>query len=161
MQVGYVAMIEVVALMVGQIDQRYSEERYDDPQAAEEGNVPAERRTESAVSPGKQHGRSAVSDRDAFVLRRDLVRNQQKAGVNSRYSAGFGQPVVETDVKVRSLLAYRHGGATMIDVVFVATLGGLLVGALVWGIKHASVGALADDRSRSSAEKRRRRVAKA
>ena len=36
---------------------------------------------------------------------RDLVRNQHKDGVRSRYSTGFGQPVVETDVKVRSLLA--------------------------------------------------------
>ena len=36
----------------------------------------------------------------------DLVRNQHKAGVSSRYSTGFGQPMVETDVKVRSLLAH-------------------------------------------------------
>jgi phosphatidylserine decarboxylase len=36
----------------------------------------------------------------------DLVRNQQKTGVRSRYSTSFGQPVVETDVKVRSLLAH-------------------------------------------------------
>jgi phosphatidylserine decarboxylase len=35
----------------------------------------------------------------------DLVGNQRKEGVRSRYSAGFGIPVVETDVKVRSLLA--------------------------------------------------------
>jgi phosphatidylserine decarboxylase len=35
----------------------------------------------------------------------DLVRNQRKTSVRSRYSMSFGQPVVETDVKVRSLLA--------------------------------------------------------
>jgi phosphatidylserine decarboxylase len=35
----------------------------------------------------------------------DLIRNQQRTGVRSRYAMGFGLPVVETDVKVRSLLA--------------------------------------------------------
>ena len=43
---------------------------------------------------------------NAIAFARDLVRNQQKDGVRSRYSMGFGQPVVETDVKVRSLLAH-------------------------------------------------------
>jgi phosphatidylserine decarboxylase len=36
----------------------------------------------------------------------DLLRNQQKPGVRSRYAAKFGLPVIETDVKVRTLLAH-------------------------------------------------------
>ncbi len=103
--IGYVAMIEVVALMVGQIDQRYSEERYDHPQALEKGMFLRRGAPKALFRPGSstvvllfQPGRVRFA--------RDLVRNQNKDGVRSRYSVGFGQPVVETDVKVRSLLAH-------------------------------------------------------
>ena len=76
--VGLVAMIEVVALMIGDIEQCYSARRYDDPQP----------------------------------LR--LVRNLSRPEAQSRYTRGFGQPLVETDVRVRSPLAIRAipgGGA--------------------------------------------------
>lgn len=103
--VGYVAMIEVVALMVGQIVQRYSERRYDDPQPLEKGMFLRRGAPKALFRPGSstvvllfQPGRVRFAQ--------DLVRNQKKAGVRSRYSMGFGQPVVETDVKVRSLLAH-------------------------------------------------------
>lgn len=105
MQLGFIAMVEVVALMVGQIEQCYSEERYDDPQPLKKGIFLRKGAPKALFRPGSstivllfQPGRIR------FAL--DLVRNQQKAGVNSRYTAGFGQQVVETDVKVRSLLAY-------------------------------------------------------
>ncbi len=48
---------------------------------------------------------------------------------------GFGQPVVETDVKVRSLLARAGGGETMIDVIFVDRPRRRLLVVLAWGIK--------------------------
>jgi phosphatidylserine decarboxylase len=35
----------------------------------------------------------------------DLLENQQRQGVSSRFSLGFGQPLVETDVQVRSTIA--------------------------------------------------------
>ena len=35
----------------------------------------------------------------------DLVANQQRRDVASRFSHGFGTPLVETEVAVRSLLA--------------------------------------------------------
>ena len=102
--IGYVAMIEVVALMVGQIEQRYSEQRYDNPQSLEKGMLLRRGAPKALFRPGS----STVvllfqSGRVRFA--QDLVRNQHKAGVRSRYSMGFGQPVVETNVKVRSLLA--------------------------------------------------------
>lgn len=103
-QIGYVAMIEVVALMVGQIEQRYSEVRYDNPQRLEKKMFLRRGAPKALFRPGSstvvllfQPGRVRFA--------RDLVRNQHKEGVRSRYSMGFGQPVVETDVKVRSLLA--------------------------------------------------------
>jgi len=103
--IGFVAMIEVVALMVGQIEQCYSEERYDNSQPLEKGLFLRRGAPKALFRPGSstvvllfQPGRVRFA--------RDLVRNQQKDGVRSRYSVGFGQPVVETDVKVRSLLAH-------------------------------------------------------
>jgi phosphatidylserine decarboxylase len=35
----------------------------------------------------------------------DIVRNMFRPGVQSRFSQGFGRPLVETEVKVRSLIA--------------------------------------------------------
>jgi phosphatidylserine decarboxylase len=103
--IGYVAMIEVVALMVGQIEQRYSVERYDQPQSVTKGMFLRRGAPKALFRPGSstvvlmfQPGRVSFAQ--------DLVCNQHKAGVRSRYSMGFGLPVVETDVKVRSLLAH-------------------------------------------------------
>jgi len=102
--VGYVAMIEVVALMVGQIEQRYSEERYENPRPMVKGIFLRRGVPKALFRPGSstvvllfQPGRIRFAA--------DLLSNQQKPGVRSRYSAKFGLPVVETDVKVRSLLA--------------------------------------------------------
>ena len=104
-RVGYVAMIEVVALMVGQIEQCYSEERYNDPQPLKKGMLLRRGAPKALFRPGSstvvlmfQPGRVRFAP--------DLLRNRNKPGVHSRYSSGLGQPVVETDVKVRSLLAH-------------------------------------------------------
>ncbi len=58
--VGRVAMIEVVALMVGRIEQRYSEQYYENPRPIEIGMVLERRRPQSAVPPRQQHGGFAL-----------------------------------------------------------------------------------------------------
>jgi phosphatidylserine decarboxylase len=105
-QIGYVAMVEVVALMVGQIEQRYSVERYDDPQPMQRGLLLQKGAPKALFRPGSstvvllfQPGRVAFAP--------DLLRNQQRPGVRSQYAAKFGLPVIETEVKVRTLLAHR------------------------------------------------------
>ncbi len=102
--VGRVAMIEVVALMVGQIEQRYSECEYRDPRPVEKGKRLLRGVPKALFRPGSstvvllfQRGRIEFAD--------DLVCNQQRADVRSRYSTAFGEVLVETDVMVRSLLA--------------------------------------------------------
>lgn len=102
--VGKVAMIEVVALMIGQIEQRYSEHEYDDPQDLRKEMMLQIGAPKALFRPGSstvvllfQEGRVRFAE--------DLLLNQQRSGVHSRYSAPFGQPLVETDVAVRSLLA--------------------------------------------------------
>jgi phosphatidylserine decarboxylase len=104
-KIGYVAMIEVVALMVGQIEQRYSEERYDNPLPIEKGMMLQKGAPKALFRPGSSTV-VVMFQPERIRFAQDLVRNQQKAGVRSRYSAGFGLPVVETDVMVRSLLAH-------------------------------------------------------
>lgn len=102
--VGLVAMIEVVALMIGEIVQAYSRCGYADPQPLTNGMFLAKGQPKSLYRPGSstdillfQPGRIAFAP--------DLTANQLRSGVSSRFSHGFGMPLVETDIKVRSLLA--------------------------------------------------------
>lgn len=105
-QVGLVAMIEVVALMIGEVVQRYSAHRYDDPQLVVPGLFVERGVPKSLYRPGSsttvllfQPGRVCFDER--------LVHNARRTDVRSRLSAGFHHPLVETDVRVRSPLAHR------------------------------------------------------
>jgi phosphatidylserine decarboxylase len=102
--IGRVAMIEVVALMIGQIDQRYSEREYSDPMPIEPGMRLRVGAPKALFRPGSSTV-VLLFQRDRIRFAEDLVRNQQRREVRSRYSRAFGQPLVETDVAVRSLLA--------------------------------------------------------
>lgn len=102
--IGLVAMIEIVALMIGDIVQAYSERGYDSPQPLVPGMFLRKGQPKSLYRPGSstdllffQQGRISFAG--------DLIHNQYRSDVASRFSLGFGQPLVETDVKVRSLLA--------------------------------------------------------
>ncbi len=100
-RVGLVAMVEVTALMIGKVEQRYSENRYDDARRIEPGMDLKKGCPKSVYAPGSstdvllfQPGRMAF---DA-----QLVRNMRHAPGSSRFTAAFGKPLLETDVKVRS-----------------------------------------------------------
>jgi phosphatidylserine decarboxylase len=102
--VGLVAMIEVVALMIGDIVQAYSIEGYYYPQPVLPGMFLEKGEPKSLYRPGSstdvlifQEGRVRFAE--------DLVNNMHNNQVQSRFSQGFGRPLVETDVKVRSLIA--------------------------------------------------------
>lgn len=102
--VGLVAMVEVVAMMIGDIVQRYSDSGYDWPQRIRPGMFLAKGVPKSLYRPGSstdillfEKGRIAFAD--------DLVATVRRSDVASRFSLGFGQPLVETEVAVRSLLA--------------------------------------------------------
>jgi len=104
-RIGYVAMVEVVALMVGQIEQRYSEQRYENPQAMSPGLLLRKGAPKALFRPGSSTV-VLLFQASRINFAKDLLRNQQKIGISSRYTAKFGIPAVETDVKVRSLLAH-------------------------------------------------------
>jgi phosphatidylserine decarboxylase len=104
--VGLVAMVEVVALMIGDIVQCYSAQGYENPQQLQQGMFLKKGQPKSLYRPGSstdilifQKGRVEFAD--------DLLRNQRRTDVESRFSKGFQASLVETDIKVRSLLARR------------------------------------------------------
>ena len=105
--VGLVAMVEVVAMMIGDIVQCYSVEGYDDPKEVAAGMFLRMGAPKSLYRPGSstdvlifQEGRVEFAE--------DLVSNMFTTKAKSRFTHGFGAPLVETDVKVRSLIGSRR-----------------------------------------------------
>lgn len=103
-QAGLTAMVEVAALMIGDIVQCYSQERYEDPKNVSPGMFLKKGQPKSLYRPGSstdilifQKGRINFSD--------DIVRNMYRSDVQTRFSEGFGRPLVETEVAVRSQIA--------------------------------------------------------
>ena len=101
--VGLVAMIEVVALMIGDIVQCYSKERYQEPRPVVPGMFVEKGQPKSLYRPG--------SSTDILVFQKgrvdfapDLVENQSRTDAVSRFTKGFGAPLVETDIRVRAVL---------------------------------------------------------
>jgi phosphatidylserine decarboxylase len=104
---GLVGMIEVAAMMIGDIAQCYSANLYDDPRDVAPGQWLERGQPKSLFRPGAstvvllfEPGRVAFAS--------DLTKNQQRP-VRSRFSAGFGRSLTETDIAVRSLLARPAG----------------------------------------------------
>lgn len=106
--VGVVAMVEVVALMIGKIEQAYSEICYDDPSQIKQGIFLKKGAPKSLFRPGSSTD-VLFFQRDRVEFSADLMANQRRKDVRSRFSEGFGQSLVETDIKVRSPIARRIG----------------------------------------------------
>jgi len=104
--VGLVAMIEVVALMIGGITQCYSRDRYDLPRMIEKGMFLEKGCPKSLYHPGSSTD-ILIFEKGRIRFSEDLVNNRFRPGIISRFSIGFGQPLVETDVRVRSEIASR------------------------------------------------------
>ncbi len=104
-KVGIVAMIEVVALMIGSIVQAYSEFEYENPIQPEQGMLLKKGSPKSLFRPGSstvlllfQEQRIKFAD--------DLIHNCSRTDVSSRFSHGLRKALVETDIKVRSTIGY-------------------------------------------------------
>ncbi len=105
-QVGLVAMIEVVALMIGDIQSCYSANPQGyEPVSEQTAGVRLERgQPKSLFRPGSSTD-VLLFEPGRIRFCPDLLENQQRQGVSSRFSLGFGRPLVETDVPVRSTIA--------------------------------------------------------
>jgi phosphatidylserine decarboxylase len=102
--IGLVAMVEIVALMIGDIVQSYSEERYENPQDVRPGQMVQRGCPKSLFRPGSSTV-VLVFEPGRISFAEDLVKNSQRRDVQSRFTSGFNRPLVETDVLVRSLIA--------------------------------------------------------
>ena len=103
--VGLVAMVEIVALMVGNIRQAYSIDQYYYPKDLVKGMKIERGQPKAIFMPGSstvvllfEEGRIKFHD--------DIIKNMQREA-SSRFSLSFGKPVVETEVAVRSGIADR------------------------------------------------------
>jgi phosphatidylserine decarboxylase len=102
-QAGLVAMIEVVACMIGDIIQCYSEEQYSNPQTVVPGMFLKKGSPKSLYRPGSSTD-ILLFQKDRIRFADDLVKNLHDGRVISRFTRGFGEPLAETDVKARSFI---------------------------------------------------------
>jgi phosphatidylserine decarboxylase len=105
-QVGFVAMIEIAALMIGDIVQCYSSTAYDHPQALQSGMVLDKGQPKSLYRPGSSVD-VLLFEKNKIEFAADIVRNLRRRDISSRFSRNFQIPLVETAVKVRSPIAAR------------------------------------------------------
>jgi phosphatidylserine decarboxylase len=103
-QAGLVAMIEVTALMIGEIAQCYSRERYEAPRPIGAGMFVKRGCPKSLYRPGSSTD-VLIFQRGRVTFDEDLIANMRRRDAQSRFSQGFGRPLVETEVSVRSRIA--------------------------------------------------------
>lgn len=102
--IGMVGMVEVVALMIGDIVQCYSSSRYDDPRPVTRGMLVTKGSPKSLYRPGSSTD-ILLFARDSITFSDDLQKNARRADVYSRFSPSREHPMVETDIKLRSTIA--------------------------------------------------------
>jgi phosphatidylserine decarboxylase len=103
-KIGIVAMIEVVALMIGQIEQRYSDERYRSPRTLQPDMFVRAGAPKALFRPGSSTV-VLLFQKGHIRFAPDLIQNQQRTGIQNPFSLTMGEPLTETDVAVRSPLA--------------------------------------------------------
>ncbi|MBN2435935.1 MAG: phosphatidylserine decarboxylase [Spirochaetes bacterium] len=101
---GVVAMIEVVALMIGDIVQCYSEFEYSNPKPVTIGLFLKRGQVKSLYRPGSSVD-ILIFEKNRIRFDTDLIKNQSSPYAISRFSDAFGNPCVETDLDVRSSIA--------------------------------------------------------
>jgi phosphatidylserine decarboxylase len=106
-KVGLVTMIEVVALMIGDIEQCYSEQNYNCPKPIRPGMMLSRGQPKSLFRPGSSVD-VLIFQKDRVRFSPDIVANLNHQLASSRFSQGFGKPLVETEVKVRSPIGRRR-----------------------------------------------------
>jgi phosphatidylserine decarboxylase len=101
--VGLVAMIEVVALMIGDIVQAYSTKGYEAPRQIKKGMFLQKGRPKSLYRPGSSTD-ILIFQEGRIDFAADILDNMRQTGISSRFTQGFQKPLVETDIRLRSLL---------------------------------------------------------
>ena len=104
--IGTVLMVEIVALMIGDIQQCYSYERYRDPLPVAPGLFLKKGQPKALFRPGSSTV-VLIFEQDRIGFSRDLLGNQRRHDVGNRFSAWLEQPAVETELQVRSTIGRK------------------------------------------------------
>ena len=99
--IGLVVMIEIVAMMIGDIVQCYSTHGYENPLDLAPGMFVERGCPKSLYRPGSSVD-VLIFQRHRVVFSADILANMRRRDVTSRYTLHFRSPLVETDVKLRS-----------------------------------------------------------
>jgi len=102
-QAGLVAMIEVVALMIGDIVQCYSEKEYENPIPVGTGMFMKKGMPKSLFRPGSSTI-VLIFQKNMVRFADDIAANMSCPDAQSIFSNGFRKSLVETEVKVRSYI---------------------------------------------------------
>ncbi|ADR19527.1 phosphatidylserine decarboxylase [Calditerrivibrio nitroreducens] len=105
--VGIVAFIEVAAMMIGKIDQRYSEIKYESPTGMMEGLFLKKGQPKSVYRPGSSTN-VVLFEKNRIEFDHDLIAFSQNSQTKSRYTYGFNVPITETKIKVRERIGTRR-----------------------------------------------------
>jgi phosphatidylserine decarboxylase len=105
--VGRIAMIEIVAMMIGGIKQCYSTHDYDHPREIVAGMFLEKGCPKSLYRPGSSVD-VVLFEAGRVTFSADILANMRSRDVASRYTLHFQSPLVETDVKVRSEIARKN-----------------------------------------------------
>lgn len=105
-QIGLVAFIEVVAMMIGDVVQCYSETDYDAPQDIQPGIFLRRGQPKSLFRPGSSTD-IILFQKNRITFAEDLVAQMRRSDVLSRFTLGFGGSLAEVDVQVRSAIAKK------------------------------------------------------
>ena len=104
--IGLVAMIEITALLIGDIVQCYSHHKYERPLDITPGMFVKIGNPKSLYRPGSSVD-VLIFQKNRVRFSEDILFNMYHAYAVSRLSHGFGKPLVETDVKVRSMIGRK------------------------------------------------------
>ena len=94
-------------MMIGRIAQCYSAHAYDNPVAVTPGLFVHRGQPKSLYQPGSSTD-VLIFQRNRMRFAADLLRNQRRSNISSRFTRGFQIPLVETDLKVRSLIGHAE-----------------------------------------------------
>jgi phosphatidylserine decarboxylase len=103
--VGLVVQVDVAAMMIGQIESRFSAHRYDQPRALTAGDFVPRGAPVSLFRPGSSTSVVIWDGRRAAICD-ELVANSRRRDLSSRFSDWLAQPWVETRVAVRQAISH-------------------------------------------------------
>lgn len=103
--IGKVCMVEVAALMIGEIIQCYSQKRYEHPKPIKKGMFIEKGQPKSRFAPGSSTV-IILFEKGKIRFDDDLIENRNR-NIESRFSKDFTTPLIETDINVREQIAYK------------------------------------------------------